>query len=446
MRTTVPHDAPALPTAVGVYAGAAWHERETHEMFGVGFERPPRAWRRCCCPTSFEGHPLRKDFVLAARVAKAWPGAKEPGESEHGGPKRRQMLPPGVPDPNEWGPLKGQLPPAPGPPGPRRAPRAGRPPARADRTAARRRSPAGRRPRRGRRAEGRPADARPAPRAPFAQRGARARRASRPRRLAARGTDAEPGGRRPARRPGERRPPAGTATARRDRARPAGSARRSGRRRRPARPRAHQRPARTRRRPSARHGAARRPTPPWHRRAGGPTTEPRSGPAQEPPHAGRPKPDAPGNRTARNPAPTTPAPTDTRAPTRRLTPTAPQEAPRERRARRRRCDCSSSSSSFLAFPLVVGQTEHKVMAHMQGRLGPMYAGGFHGWAQLVADGVKFAQKEDIVPAGADRRVFQLAPAVALLPYLLVLRRDPGRPGRGRGRRRSSTRASSSCSP
>ncbi|MEU1127471.1 NADH-quinone oxidoreductase subunit C, partial [Streptomyces sp. NPDC005899] len=112
VRTTVPHGDPVLPSAVGVYAGAAWHERETHEMFGIGFEDHPHLVP-LLLPEGFEGHPLRKDFVLAARVAKAWPGAKEPGESDHGGPKRRTMLPPGVPDPNEWGPLKGQLPPAP---------------------------------------------------------------------------------------------------------------------------------------------------------------------------------------------------------------------------------------------------------------------------------------------------------------------------------------------
>ncbi|MER6547624.1 NADH-quinone oxidoreductase subunit C, partial [Streptomyces sp. NPDC001250] len=116
VRTTVPHEAPTLPSAVGVYAGAAWHERETHEMFGVRFEGHP-SLEHLLLPENFEGHPLRKDFILAARVAKAWPGAKEPGEpaagAAHGGPKRRQMLPPGVPDPNEWGPLKGQLPPAP---------------------------------------------------------------------------------------------------------------------------------------------------------------------------------------------------------------------------------------------------------------------------------------------------------------------------------------------
>ncbi|WP_326592202.1 NADH-quinone oxidoreductase subunit C [Streptomyces brevispora] len=112
VRTTVPHEAAVLPTAIDVYAGAAWHERETHEMFGIAFDGHPHLVP-LLLPEGFEGHPLRKDFVLAARVAKAWPGAKEPGESEHGGPKRRTMLPPGVPDPNEWGPLKGQLPPAP---------------------------------------------------------------------------------------------------------------------------------------------------------------------------------------------------------------------------------------------------------------------------------------------------------------------------------------------
>ncbi|MFF9103665.1 NADH-quinone oxidoreductase subunit C [Streptomyces rubrogriseus] len=143
LRTTVPHDAPALPSAVGVYAGAAWHERETHEMFGVAFADHP-ALDHLLLPEGFEGHPLRKDFVLAARVAKAWPGAKEPGESDHGGPRRRQMLPPGVPDPNEWGPLKGQLPPAPARPargagraaGERPVRGAGERPARRTRTAA----------------------------------------------------------------------------------------------------------------------------------------------------------------------------------------------------------------------------------------------------------------------------------------------------------------------
>ena len=81
-------------------------------------------------------------------------------------------------------------------------------------------------------------------------------------------------------------------------------------------------------------------------------------------------------------------------------------------------------AAFLVLPLLVGQAEHKVMAHMQGRLGPMYAGGFHGWAQLVADGVKFAQKEEIVPLAADRTVFRLAPAVSLVPYLVALSAVP----------------------
>ncbi|WP_405544077.1 NADH-quinone oxidoreductase subunit C [Streptomyces goshikiensis] len=121
LRTTVPHSAPSLPSAIAVYAGAEWHERETFEMFGVTFTDHPHLVP-LLLPENFEGHPLRKDFVLAARVAKAWPGAKEPGEThDPDAPKRRQMLPPGVPDPNDWGPLKGQLPPA--PTRPTRAPR-----------------------------------------------------------------------------------------------------------------------------------------------------------------------------------------------------------------------------------------------------------------------------------------------------------------------------------
>jgi NADH-quinone oxidoreductase subunit H len=74
---------------------------------------------------------------------------------------------------------------------------------------------------------------------------------------------------------------------------------------------------------------------------------------------------------------------------------------------------------FLTAPMLVGYAEHKVLAHMQARLGPMYAGRFHGWAQLVADGVKFVQKEDVIPAAADRWVFSLAPAVAMVPYVAL---------------------------
>ena len=62
----------------------------------------------------------------------------------------------------------------------------------------------------------------------------------------------------------------------------------------------------------------------------------------------------------------------------------------------------------------------KVMSHMQSRLGPMDPGGFHGWFQLVGDGIKFIQKEDVIPQEADRRVFVLAPIVVISTFLMFL--------------------------
>ncbi len=105
IRTRVPRDAPTVASIVDIYPGAAWPERETHEMFGVDFAGHPGGLRPLLLPPEFEGHPLRKEFVLASRVAKPWPGAKEPGESHDATAARRApMRPPGVPAPGEWGP------------------------------------------------------------------------------------------------------------------------------------------------------------------------------------------------------------------------------------------------------------------------------------------------------------------------------------------------------
>lgn len=110
LRTRVP-EGTSLGSVTGVFAGAGWHEREVHEMFGLpveGFDDGTgMGLRPLLLPDGFEGTPLRKSFQLAARASKPWPGAKEPGEG--GGatakraPSRRRLLPPGVPDPS-WGP------------------------------------------------------------------------------------------------------------------------------------------------------------------------------------------------------------------------------------------------------------------------------------------------------------------------------------------------------
>lgn len=63
----------AVDSWSSVFAGANWHEREAHEMFGIGFNGHPDL-RNMYLPTDFEGHPMRKDFPLLARIVKPWPG------------------------------------------------------------------------------------------------------------------------------------------------------------------------------------------------------------------------------------------------------------------------------------------------------------------------------------------------------------------------------------
>ena len=142
LRTLVTRERPTLPSVAHLFAGARWHERETHEMFGVDFtvDGEPVPLAKLLLPEEFEGHPLRKDFVLASRVAKPFPGAKEPGESDaahEAAPSRRRTRPPGVPEPEQWGPREpgteqpdtlGAAAAGPASPRPRRARRATPPP------------------------------------------------------------------------------------------------------------------------------------------------------------------------------------------------------------------------------------------------------------------------------------------------------------------------------
>jgi NADH-quinone oxidoreductase subunit H len=73
--------------------------------------------------------------------------------------------------------------------------------------------------------------------------------------------------------------------------------------------------------------------------------------------------------------------------------------------------------------------ERKFAARMQSRIGP-YRVGPHGLLQPIADGVKLLLKEDLVPASADRPVFNLAPVAFLIPCLLIFAIIPFAPGIG----------------
>lgn len=73
LKADVADDAPSIESIANVFAGANWHEREAHEMFGIGFLGHPDL-RNLYLPVDFEGYPLRKDFPLLARMVKPWPG------------------------------------------------------------------------------------------------------------------------------------------------------------------------------------------------------------------------------------------------------------------------------------------------------------------------------------------------------------------------------------
>ncbi|GAA1392452.1 NADH-quinone oxidoreductase subunit C [Luteococcus peritonei] len=103
LHVRLPREQPELVSATSVFAGAAWHEREAHDFFGVVFHTPAGEQTDSAPLLNHTGAALlRKDQVPAARAAQPWPGAKEPGE-QAGAASRRRMAPPGVPDPTVWG-------------------------------------------------------------------------------------------------------------------------------------------------------------------------------------------------------------------------------------------------------------------------------------------------------------------------------------------------------
>ena len=62
VRTFVGREQPELPTLSAIYPGADWHERETHDFFGMVFMGHPDL-TPLLLPEDADFHPLRKDFT-----------------------------------------------------------------------------------------------------------------------------------------------------------------------------------------------------------------------------------------------------------------------------------------------------------------------------------------------------------------------------------------------
>src|SRR5207245_11355 len=90
---------------------------------------------------------------------------------------------------------------------------------------------------------------------------------------------------------------------------------------------------------------------------------------------------------------------------------------------------------FIVLNVVIGMVtyvtllERKFAARMQSRIGPYYVGP-HGLLQPIADALKLMMKEDVVPAAADRWVYNLAALAFLVPCILIFATIPFAPGLG----------------
>lgn len=71
VKADVDHSEPSAPSVVSVWPTADWQEREVYDLMGITFTGHPNL-KRVLLPDEFEGHPLRKDFVM-----KGWTNAAD---------------------------------------------------------------------------------------------------------------------------------------------------------------------------------------------------------------------------------------------------------------------------------------------------------------------------------------------------------------------------------